>query len=85
MQSTIITSVYLQYSFFYISYGFKKKIVNIFKILNFFHWHLFMNLIDTCIGILVKKKFSQKCINLNAQEYLISSDLIESPLLLNMR
>ena len=59
-------SINIYGTFFYKSYGFqKKKLLKFLKVFNFFLWHLFINLIDTCIGIFVKKKFFEKYINLN--------------------
>ena len=54
-------------TFFYISYGFKKKkkLSTFLKVLNFSLWHLFIKLIDSCKRIFVKKKFFEKYINLN--------------------
>ena len=44
--------------FFYKSYGFKKKqIFEFLNVLNFFLWHLIINLVDTCIGIFGKNIF----------------------------
>ena len=34
----------------------KKKLFTFLKVLNFFLWHLFINLIDTFIGIIEEKK-----------------------------
>ena len=34
----------------------KNKLLTFLKVLILFLWHLFINLIDTCIGIFVKQK-----------------------------
>ena len=53
-------------TFFCKSYRFKKKkLFTFLKVLNFFQWHLFINLIDTYIGIFEKKNLFERYINLN--------------------
>ena len=43
----------------------EKKLFTFLKVLNFFLWHLFINLIDTYIGIFEKQICFERYINLN--------------------
>ena len=41
----------------------KKKLLTFLKVLNSCLWHIFINLIDTCIGIFILKNSFEKYIN----------------------